>query len=223
MLVALSTCQPDLVELQLAEEGHTFSRAERAAIRETADAVAREGRTRLAALPSRLTLVVQSGKDVISETGETATAVPPNTVYWTIDPDRDVLSMIRRELRPTLLHEMFHLVRDAHIPRSSLMDSVISEGLATAFERDVGKVNPPWAIAPPEEVAMEWTRELLRQPDHASREEWLFRHPDGRRWIGIRVGTALVDRAARASGRTPAELVRVPTDEILRMASVFPH
>jgi uncharacterized protein YjaZ len=218
MLLVLSACQPDLVDVQFIEDGHTFSRGERGAVQEIAVAAAREARTRLAGLPTRVTLVVQSGKNVIPETGETATAVLPSSIYWTVDPDRDVLSTIRIELRSTLLHEMHHLVRDTKIPRATLMDNVISEGLATAFERDIGKVNPPWGIAPSEDVAMEWTRELLRQPDDASSEEWLFRHPDGRRWIGMRAGTALADRASRESGRTPAELVAVPTKKILQMA-----
>jgi hypothetical protein len=60
----------------------------------------RELRTLLPTLPHKLTLVVQPGKDVIPETGETATAVLPASVYWTVDPDRDLLSIARKELRP---------------------------------------------------------------------------------------------------------------------------
>jgi uncharacterized protein YjaZ len=220
ILATCSSCEARLVEVQFENEGRTFSPAERRAIQDTADAVARDARPLLPTLPTRLTLVVQPGKDVIAETGESATTTLPATVYWIVDPDRDVLSTIRQELRPTLFHEMHHLVRDARVPRATIMDSVISEGLATAFERDLGNVNPPWGIAPPENVAMEWTRELLRQPDHASRKEWLFQHPDGRRWIGMRVGTFLVDRAMRASGRHAAELASVPTEEILGLAGV---
>ena len=106
----------------------------------------------------------------------------------------------------------------AHVPTRSLMDAVVTEGLATAFERDFGKAHPAWGIAPPE--VMEWTRELLRQPETAEREPWLFKHSDGRRWVGIRVGTFLADRATRASGRSAAELAATPTEEILRLAEV---
>jgi uncharacterized protein YjaZ len=155
---------------------------------------------------------------VIPETGETATAVPPASVYWTVDLDRDLLSIARKELRSTLFHELHHLARDPHVHRETLMDSVVTEGMATAFERDFGKVDPPWSIAPPE--VMEWTREILDQPDNAPRDAWLFRHPDGRRWIGIRVGTFLVDRATKASGRSSAELVTTPTAEILASAGL---
>ncbi|HMI87345.1 MAG TPA: DUF2268 domain-containing putative Zn-dependent protease [Polyangiaceae bacterium] len=204
--------------VQLVAEGRAFSPSERRAIEDIADAAARDVQTLLPALPKPLTLVVQWGKDVIPETGETATTVLAASVYWTVDPDRDVLSTIRTELRPTLFHELHHLVRAVSVRGSSLMDRVVTEGMATAFERDFGKANPPWGIAPPE--VMDWTRELLRQPDSAPVDRWLYRHPDGRRWIGLRVGTFLVDRAARASGRSVAQLAAVSTDEILRLAEV---
>jgi uncharacterized protein YjaZ len=218
VLPILFGCEARVVQVELIPDGHVFSRAERRAIQEIADGAARDVRAALPALPKNLTLIVRPGKDVIAETGETATTALPASVYWTVDPDRDVLSIVRSELRPTLCHEFHHLARDARIPRVSLMDAVVSEGLATAFERDFAKVNPPWGIAPPE--VMDWTRELLLQPASAPRHDWLSEHPDGRRWIGIRVGTFLVDRATKTSGRSAAQLITASTDEILRLAEV---
>jgi hypothetical protein len=63
-----------------------------------------------------------------------------------------------------------------------------------------------------------WAREVLALPANAPRDVWLFRHPDGRRWIGYRVGTYLVDRAMRSAGKNSAELVRVPAAAIVAMA-----
>jgi hypothetical protein len=88
--------------------------------------------------------------------------------------------------------------------------------MATAFERDLARTRPPWG-AYPDDVAG-WLGELLALPPGAPRRPWMFRHPDGRRWIGFKVGTYLVDRAARASGRTPATMVGLSTDEVLRLA-----
>jgi hypothetical protein len=218
LVVAASACEARVVEVQLVAEGRALSRDERRVMQDIADSAWREVKSLLPTLPKMLTLVVHPGKDVIPETGETATAVLPASVYWTVDPDRDLLSVARKELRPSLFHELHHLARDAHVHRETLMDGVVTEGMATAFERDFGKVDPPWSIAPPE--VMEWTREVLDQPDDAPRDAWLFRHPDGRRWIGIRVGTFLVDRAMKASGRSSAELVTTPTAEILASAGV---
>ncbi len=103
-------------------------------------------------------------------------------------------------------------------PRMSFMDSVVSEGLATAFERDSGGRQPPWGEYP--EQVRTWVHELLRLPLSAPYHHWMFHHPDGRRWIGYRAGTYIADEAIAASGRSAAELVLTPTDEILKMAGV---
>lgn len=50
--------------------------------------------------------------------------------------------------------------------------------------------------------------------------QWMFQHPDGRRWIGYRAGTYIADKAIRASGCSAAELAETPTDEFLRLAGV---
>jgi hypothetical protein len=57
------------------------------------------------------------------------------------------------------------------------------------------------------------------QPPTANRSEWLSRHPDGRRWIGYKAGTYLVDQAMKRLNRSSAELVLTPTAEILAAAS----
>jgi uncharacterized protein YjaZ len=219
LLAACSACEARIVDVELVPEGRAFSSVEERAIRDIAESTTRNVRALIPTLPKRITLVVQPGKEsVIPETGETGTTAQPSSVYWTVDPDRDVLSIIRKELRRTLFHELHHLARDARVARVALLDAVVTEGLATAFERDFGGAHPPWGEPVPE--IEQWTREILQQPPTAARETWLFRHPDGRRWIGLRVGTYLIDRAMKTSGRTSAELVLLPTAEILQLAGV---
>lgn len=96
------------------------------------------------------------------------------------------------------------------------MDAVVSEGLATAFERDFAGVDVPWGHYPPDVES--WVKELTALPAMANRSEWLFQHPDGRRWIGLRAGTYLADRAMKATGKSAADLVTTGTAEILRLA-----
>lgn len=220
LLSAPLACERHEIDVDFSDEGHSrsFSWSERRAIQKSADAAVREVRPLLPGLPQRLTLRARLDGDVIPETGETASAVPPAQIIWSVDPQRDVLSVIRGQLRPTLFHELHHLARDATGSGRTLMDMVVTEGMATAFERDFANVQPPWGTPPPE--VMDWTRELLAQPESAKRDHWLIRHPDGRRWIGMRVGTFVVDRATKASGRSPAELVSTSTEEILRLANV---
>jgi uncharacterized protein YjaZ len=120
-----------------------------------------------------------------------------------------------------VLHELHHLVRDAVFPRAtpqtSLLDVAVTEGLAAAFERDFAGVSPPWGQYGPEAAA--WVDELQHLPPGTPRADWIGRHPDGRRWIALRAGTYLVDRVMRATGSTPAELVTMPTQEVLRLAA----
>ena len=201
-------------------EGVRFDREERATIQREANQASIEVRRLLPELPRPLLLQVRGGTehDVIPETGETAQATPPGTVTWTIDAKRPggIVALVKTQLRPTLFHEFHHLARRARVPQGSLMEEVVSEGLATAFERNAAGVPPPWGQYPKEAPA--WVAELSALPKDARRDHWLFRHPDGRRWIGLRAGTFLADEATRKTGKSAAALAQVPTDELLRMS-----
>lgn len=197
-----------------------FSFAERRAIQACVEPAVRDVRKLLPQLPKALSLVVRKGSDVIPETGETAMASPPNTIAWTVDPTRSegVVGTVKSQLRATLHHELHHLVRDAAIRRASLMDHVVAEGLATAFERDFAGARPPWGDYPVHTSA--WVAELRRLPKDAPLALWLYgKHGDGRRWVGLRAGTYLADRASKALGKSAADLVLTPTAAILEAAS----
>ena len=210
--VALSCGTKHGVDVELPRTGRALTNEERADVQRVADDAFRDVRAQLEGLPSRLTLIVRWGKDVIPETGENGTASYPGNVMWTLDPDRDVKATIRSQLRATLFHELHHLARESRVKSITLVDRAVTEGLATAFERDAAHVDPPWA-KPPDDAS--WERDILAQPADADVATWMSRHPDGRRWIGMRVGTAWVDRAARATNKTPATLVFASTAEIL--------
>ena len=51
-------------------------------------------------------------------------------------------------------------------------------------------------------------------------DHWMFQHPDGRRWIGYRAGTYLVDQAMEISGMTTIDLLQVSTEQVLGMAGL---
>jgi uncharacterized protein YjaZ len=198
--------------------GYTFSRTERNAIERIANHAARDVRELLPALPADLRLTVQAGNRVIPETGETAETGLPRGVYWTVDPHHDggVSGVVQAQLRATLFHEFYHLVREAKFTPESLADRAINEGLATAFERDLGGAPTPWG-AYQDEVKV-WTKEFLALPGDAPARQWMHQHPDGRRWIGFKVGTYLADRAVQASGLSLAQLATVPTERIIAWA-----
>lgn len=201
-----------------------FDAEARAIIESIADAAYADVRRVLPALTGPITLSVSAGTDVIPETGDGAAALEPGHALWVVDPSRPggIVGTARARLRVSLFHELHHLVRGYVMTGSaapiSLLDAVVSEGLATVFSRDFAADDPPWGHYPAD--VREWVDELLTLPSDAPYRTWLHQHPDGRRWIGYKAGTYIVDQAVAASGRSSAELVSTPTEEILRLAGV---
>ncbi|WP_447957424.1 DUF2268 domain-containing putative Zn-dependent protease [Vreelandella sp. EE7] len=208
-------------------DGRHFSIDARDAIERVCFEIEPKVRAHLPVLADDIELACQTGKTVIPETGEMGLAISATRVGWTVDGERPqgVADIARQELGYTLFHELHHLARGWVIhrdePRTTFMEGVISEGLATVFERDVGGRRTPWGDYPANVNV--WVEELLALPVTAPYFQWMIRHDDGRRWIGYRAGTWIAERAIRASGKSAAALVNVPTNEILAMADVGPE
>jgi uncharacterized protein YjaZ len=209
----------DLTVRFLRSESYEFTRAERRAIHEGARAALAEVRRLLPGVPAHIELTVRPGTNVSPETGEGGDAMPPNGIMLTIDPSRPggVMPIMHAWLRPFMFHELHHLVRFPAENPTSLIKHAVTEGMATAFERDFAGATPPWGQYP-EDVAT-WAAEFESLPSGAPRQDWLFRHPDGRRWIGYKVGTYWVDRAIKASGGSAATLLAMPASEVLALAA----
>ena len=201
-----------------------FDRDARAAITEVCAATAAEVRRLLPELPSIIEVAAQTGTSVIAETGEAGAVLRATRIRWIVDPTRPggIAVIARAQLRATLFHELHHVARgwviESGKARTSFMDAVVSEGLATAFERDAAGRRSPWGEYP-EDVAA-WVEELLGLPRDAPYRTWMFKHTDGRQWVGYRAGTYIVDQAKRVSGLSAARMVKVPTREILAMAGL---
>ncbi len=123
------------------------------------------------------------------------------------------MAITQQQLRASLFEFFHRLVRRQTVRPTSLMDDVVTDGMAIAFARDVGGVSPPWSVYP--DNVTEWVTEVMALPPDTSREHF---HGDSRRWITIQVGVYLVDQAMGASGRSSAQLVSASTDEVIRMA-----
>jgi uncharacterized protein YjaZ len=217
VLLASLGCGRPGIEIEY-RAGRSFSEGERRAIAQIAERAALDVRQLLPTLPAQLRITVQAGSQVIPETGDTGGIGLPGAVYWTVDPTHrgGVIGVANAQLRATLFHEWYHLVREAHVATESLVDRAVNEGLATAFERDFGGRATPWGTYPAD--VERWTEEFLALPPDASVRDWMNRHTDGRRWIGYKVGTSLADRARQASGQSLAQLATVPTEQIVSWA-----
>jgi hypothetical protein len=199
-------------------DGYTFSGDEQRTIQTIAENAVRDARVLLPNLPANLIVRVNPGKKVIDEIGASSSYSTPNVIHWDVDPSRrgGAAGIARTHLRATLFFHCHRLARLKHRPDVTLMDHVVSLGMATAFERDAGGKSYPWGQYPAEVTA--WVTELIALPATDDLNHWMFRHPDGRRWVGIRAGTYLVDRAMNASGKSAAELVSLPSSEVIRLA-----
>ena len=204
---------------------HVFSQPERELIREVATANEHSVRRLLPQLINRIELTVKAGSITIpgiSMIG--ATRGRKGRVICTIDPVclQGTSATVQSQLRPLLFHELNHVVRKQGQSREALtqrtlLDFVVSEGLATVFERDQGGGHPPWGQYPQE--VQEWVEEMIALPANASHQQWMFQHSDGRRWIGYKAGTYLVDRAVEAAGLSSSvDLVEVPTAKVFELA-----
>jgi hypothetical protein len=198
---------------------YPFSATERRTIARIAGAAAVEVRRHLPALAKQITLEVHSGKDVIPELGAGAVAgAMGDWIRWTVDADHPdgVAKIAEAHLRGALFHEFHHLVRGTTLPPQTLIDRVVFEGMASAFERDFAGVSYPWAQYPSE--VSNWVDELLKLPPDATRADWLSQHPDGHRRIEYKTGTYLVDQAMKRLNRSSADLVATPADDVLAAA-----
>jgi uncharacterized protein YjaZ len=126
---------------------------------------------------------------------------------------------ILRHIRPTVFHEMNHAAR-FNIPlfHKTFLEMAIFEGLATVFERDFGGAQPLWGKYPSE--VGEWLEEIQAEDFQGEWGEYLYRHPDGRRWILYKVGTYIVDQATLQSGKSVNGLSKLPCEQIMELAGI---
>ena len=177
-------------------------------------------------MTENIRLTVSIGTNILPETGSGGAALEIDHISWIVDNlHRDDISTIAKSnLRSALFHEMHHLTRGWVIsggePVLSIMDAVVSEGMATVFERDYSGSEPIWGNYP--ENINEWVNELMVQPASALNKygEWMFRSSDGRRWIGYRSGTYIIELAMTNSGMDSVDLINYSTKDILQMASI---
>lgn len=211
-----------MIEVQF--QNRFLSDTERALAERICARVDNELRTLLPTLPDPVHVHIATGRRVIPEMGCAASAMTPRSVSFRLDPGHPggCAVLLHQRLHPALFHECHHLVRGwvrhGGKLRHRFIEGVICEGLASAFERDAADSTPPWCRYP--DNVRDWVDELLRLPMSAPYAQWMFLHPDGRKWVGYRAGVFIADRAIAASGRSAAELAETGYEEILQLADL---
>lgn len=213
LLTAPAACRHPGVEVVFYKaDGFTFTSSQRALIRSIAEETVPEVRRALRHVPAQVVVRVNA-QDLGPGSGCEGTPSVPAAVYWTVDPHaRKSLEQIARDcLRVSLFHEIHHLVRERALgaPRT-MMERVVYEGLADAFERDVAHGDVPWAVYPPDVLMLyRGVRDIGDGPPFAFNGN-----------VGHQVGTFLADRALKVGGRSAADLAEVPTAQVLALANV---
>lgn len=220
LLLSLCACESQHLQVEFYSiDGRGLSWWQRMLVTLIAEAAEREARPRLPQLPDQLLLRVQPGQsfEVDEQSGDTTAVLGPTAIMWTVDPGHAGGSALVAlyELRASLFHAWHHMVRDAALSQTDMLDRAVREGLALAFERDCAHSFNPRAFY--DSKASQWVDELRAASD-LSVDEWNERHAHGRRWVVSRAGTYLVDRALRASGKSASELATTPTAAILDLA-----
>jgi len=128
---------------------------------------------------------------------------------------------IATQLLPLLAHEFHHARRWRAVGYGrTLLEAIVSEGLADHFSVEVsGAPPPPWtrALAPAQLSA--WTRRALADGDQQPYDHnaWFFgTGSDIPRWAGYSVGFALVGEFLRAHpDRKPSDLFGEPASSFV--------
>ena len=170
-------------------------------------------------IPKYVNIVISptTSDDVIPETGEIGMTYNDEYVSITFDFTAPYpIEKLRASLRGTVFHELVHTVTFSHEPWSaSVLFGLVTEGLATVFEREYSGAKPLWGQYEDDETMQEWRDEVNSLPESGEKNfDYFFNHPDGRKWIAYKTGTWMVDTLV-ASGEDLFALMMMSHGEIL--------
>jgi uncharacterized protein YjaZ len=159
--------------------------------------------------------------DLIDETNDHGKTHNSDFLEMAFNPTLDEagLDSIIADIKPTVFHEMNHAARwNIPIWHTTFLDGCIMEGLANVFTRQYAQETAPWADYAQEDVVA-WLKEIQDAGEGINQDEYMFSHPDGRRWIGYKVGTYIVDKAIKKSGKSIVDLTAMECADILKLAA----
>lgn len=160
--------------------------------------------------------------DLIDETNDHGKTHNSDFLEMAFNPTLDEagLNAIIADIKPTVFHEMNHAARwNIPIWHTTFLDDCIMEGLANVFAREYTQETAPWADYGQEDVAA-WLKEIQDAGENIKYDEYMFKHSDGRRWIGYKVGTYIVDEAIKKSGKSITGLTAMECADILKLVAV---
>ena len=160
--------------------------------------------------------VVNNPNYVIPEIGMGGFNPNPNEVILSINagyPDLD--NVLETYLIPLLAHEVHHAKRRRSVGYgNTLLQAIVSEGLADHFSMEVSGIDPPpWSIALTDKQLQEWIEEASKSWHQSyNHRDWFGgANPNIPRWTGYSIGFYLVSNyLAKNPNKSASELHNEP-------------
>lgn len=121
-------------------------------------------------------------------------------------------------LHVMLMHECLHASRMYTLDQPyspEPLRAAIEEGLSVKFEQDFSGEKVPWGQFEDDKTMQKWFDEIGKLPIDSKNYEYLFDHPDGRRWIIYKTGTWIIQKILDDDKLKFNDLVKMPYQEIL--------
>ncbi len=134
--------------------------------------------------------------------------------------------IISNGFKNTLYHELHHITRGWTINENKFGPSIaiaaVNEGLATVFAEKYSQYSEAWSQTP--DNIDSWVKEVLDLPVNAPYNIWMMgAHPDGRNYIGYKVGKYIVQEAIKQSKHSIVTLSQYSPFEILKFSGLIDH
>lgn len=198
---------------------HGIKRADiRRLVREAAEAATKE----LPEVSPHLNIVIcpADSSETIKETGDGG--ITYSEEYMSIVFDYAVpfgAEAVKESLRTTTMHEMVHAASyknvEGWIPAP--LQSVVYEGLATVYQKKHSQTPPLWSEYGDDATMQKWLDEIKTLPTDVKNFDYLFDHPDGRRWIIYKTGTWMIEKLLATKKHSFNELMNLPYKKVIRL------
>lgn len=160
---------------------------------------------------------------VIPETGTMGMTYSDEYVSLTFDPEAPYgVASLMRAMHTQVFHELTHSVSFGHDEwQPGVLFGVVTEGLATTFERDHGGGEAPlWGEYEDDATMRAWYLELKKLPESNEKDRRYFvEHSDGRKWIVYKTGVWMIDKLMADGASFDELLAASPTAIIERFDS----
>jgi hypothetical protein len=157
---------------------------------------------------------------IIPEYGFGAMTENHESLVFTLSPDKEGLSeSLENDYRALIVHELHHVVRLQKFSysneRFSLLESVVMEGLAEAFQEELYP-DSPLHINLELNDQDEWIQKMLIEGEDYDYNAWFYGSAEVPRWVGYTIGYHIVKRTLAEKKITASDAVWMKAEEFIQ-------